>query len=322
MQSVQHDLRHVSYDADAPRPLPRWAALMARLGAALAEVDPAQRRLIIGVTLPTRGYAASIAAAAHVLRCNQLDPIEPSDADLHFEILRALPDDTPIKLLQGGRLHDGRLLGTEWRDGHELLKVSTRRMTRYLPKQLALKVRLLESGRAASGDLRSRRIDVAPLLAGFVEGQQAAAFATQSRVDCVIAGTLTMTTADLTAPEFTTDSDPESRGCLQDLARVSGVAGASSGSRSVLVAAGASTEDLPAETPRIVVFDGGRAYVRLGHAWTSSHHLVVIDRSLPSAEPAAEALNFAYFERSGEDDLSASACPPSMELMSFEAFPA
>src|SRR5205814_1876300 len=116
------------------------------------------------------------------------------------------------------------------------------------------------------------RIEVPPLLAGFVEGQQAAAYATQSRVDCVIAGTLTMTTADLTVPEFTTDLEPGSCGCLQDLARVTGVAGASAGSRALLVASGASEEDLPAEAPRIVVFDGGRAYVRLGHAWPRSHH--------------------------------------------------
>ena len=122
-----------------------------------------------------------------------------------------------------------------------------------------------------------------------------------------------------TAAEFSAAETAEVRGCLQDLARASGVAGASSGSRSVLLAAGADEEDLPGDVPRLVVFDGVRGYARLGHAWTKSHHLVLIDRSQPSAEPAAEALNFAYFERVGEDDLAAIDCPPSLELMSFEA---
>lgn len=319
MQSVRHDLRYVSEQADVPWPLPQWASLIAGLGAALAEIDPSDQRLVVGVTLPTRGYAAAIAAAAHVLRRNQLDPMEPSDADVHFELLRTLPRGTPIKLLQGGRVHDGRLVGIEVREGTERVEITTRGMARFLPRQIALNVRPADSVTTTTGDLRSRRIDVPPLLAGFVDGQQAAAYATQSRLDCLIAGTLTLTTTDLTSREFATESDPGSHGCLQDLARVSGVAGASSASRSLLVAAGATEEVLPTQTPRLIVFDGGRAYLRLGHCWGGSHHLVVIDRSHPSAEPAAEALNSAYYARVDECELSAAECPPSMELLSFEA---
>ena len=51
----------VLHDAGTARPLPSWAALMAGLGARLAEIDPAERRVIAGVTLPSRGYAAALA---------------------------------------------------------------------------------------------------------------------------------------------------------------------------------------------------------------------------------------------------------------------
>src|SRR4051812_19186395 len=104
--SVGQQLRYLSDKAASSLPLPPWAAVMAGLGDALAKIDPQERRLVVGVTLPARGYAAALATAAHVIRRNQLDPMEPSDADLHFEILRAQPEGTPVRLLQGGRVHD------------------------------------------------------------------------------------------------------------------------------------------------------------------------------------------------------------------------
>ena len=296
---------------------------MARVGVALAETDPGSRRIVVGVALPTRGFAAALAAASYVLRRNQLDPIEPSDADAHFAALRQLAEGTPIKLMQGGRLHDGRLLGVEVREGAELLKVETRGMTRFLPRTLALDVRPAH-GIARETDLRSRKIDVPPLLAGLVERRDAHAYATQSRIDTVLVGTLTALTADLTAAEFSVAGQPKSVGCLQDLVRARDVAGAASGHRSALVAAGAD-EDTPDEDdsgevrPGLVVFDGGRGYERLGHKWRGSLHLIVIDRSQPSAGAAAEALNLAYFERIDEHDLRVGECPASMEFTAFEA---
>jgi hypothetical protein len=317
VRSVDHHLGYLRYAGAAPEALPTWARLMARLGAELAEVDPAEQRIVVGVTLPTRGYAAAIASAAHVLRRNQLDPPDPSDADLHFEELRALPVGTPIKFMRGGRLRDGRLLGTEMREGKELLKISTRGMTELLPKQIALNVRPADST-GQDGDLRSRRIDLPPLLTAFVGPQDGPSYVTQSRLDCIIVGILTSVTTDLTAAEFGVGSAPGISGRLQDLVRARGVAGAATGSRTVLVPAGADEEELPEERPWLVVFDGGRGYIRLGHLWTSSHQMVIIDRSAPPAEPAAEALNFAYFERTGEVDLGIAEIPLSMELVAFE----
>lgn len=292
---------------------------MARLGATLAEVDPAERRMIVGVTLPTRGYASAIAVAAHVLRRNQLDPMEPSDADSHFEMLRSLPAGTPVRFLKGGKSHRGRMLGIVTSQGAECVKIETRGMKQTLPREIAINVRPAGDAADANGALMARTIVIPPLVSAFADGPAATAYVTQSRIDCVIAGVLTAMTADLTALEFSADARPDDRGCLQELARVSGVPGASSSHRSLLVAAGTSEEDVQPGSPRLVVFDGGKAYVRLGHLWTSSHHLVAIDRSLPSAEPGAEALNLAYFERVGEPDLGLGECPPSMELIAFEA---
>ena len=314
---LEHHLRYALEGDHASRALPQWAGVVAGLGEALAEIDPGQRRIVVGITLPARGYAAALAAAAHVLRRNQLEPMEPSDADIHFEVLRAQPEGTPIKLLQGGRVHDGRLLGIEEREGKELLTISTRGMKRYLPKAVALSVSVADRAKAGA-DLRSRRIDIPPLLAPFLTDKEAAAFMTQTRLDCVIAGTMTQIAADLTEPSFTADAGARSLGSLQDLARAAGAPGASSASRAQLIAGGASEEELPDNAPRLVIFDGGRAYVRLAHAWPASHHLVVIDRSHASAESAAEALNLAYFERVGDADVGPADRPPSMEISAFE----
>lgn len=319
LPALEAQLQYISPSATTPESLPLWAAIMTRIGADLAEVDPTQQPLVVGVTLPARGFAAALSAAAHVLRRNELDPVEPDDPDAHFDDLCALPEGTAIKFMLGGRLHEGRLLGRVERDGKEFLKIKTRGVDRFLPKKVALDVQMPDVARDSGQDLRSRRIDVPPLLAGLVDGPTADAYASRSRVDCILVGTLTALTADLTAREFVVAESRSDVGCLQDLVRAQDVAGAAAGSRSALVAGGTDEADLPSLEPHLVVFDGGRGYTRLGHRWPSSHHLVVLDRSSAQAEPAAEALNFAYFERAGDHNLGGRGIPPSMELLAFEA---
>ena len=97
--SVLNQLKYTDPSSGLACSLPDWAELMVSLGQALAEADPGERRFVIGVTLPTRGFAAALAVCAYVVRRNALDPMEPSDEDLHFDELRALPEGTAIKLL-------------------------------------------------------------------------------------------------------------------------------------------------------------------------------------------------------------------------------
>src|SRR5690242_2412455 len=62
--------------------LPKWAQFMARCGHLLAAAEG--RRITIGVTVPARGYSAVLAAAGATLARDALEPMAPSDLEVHL----------------------------------------------------------------------------------------------------------------------------------------------------------------------------------------------------------------------------------------------
>ena len=69
----------------------------------------------------------------------------------------------------------------------------------------------------------------------------------------------------------------------------------------------------------MVVFDGGRAYLRWRHLWPVARQLVIIDRSQPSADEAAYELSTAFAERTAECPLFTDVrIPAGIEAVSLE----
>ena len=124
------------------RPLPAWTCFMANVATSLAATD--RPRLTVGLTLPARGFAGVIAAAAFVLWRDRLDPMSPGELDSHLETLRATAPGSAIKYHASGKMWDGRLIGFEQVDDEENLCIETapKRMQRKLPLDFALNVHL------------------------------------------------------------------------------------------------------------------------------------------------------------------------------------
>jgi hypothetical protein len=302
--------------------LPDWARFMLALGDALASEDAADGRMTVGVTVPTRAFAAALAAAGFVLRRNADDPMEPGDAEEHFARLAAQPSGTAITLQQGERIHDGRLLGIVERNGSELIQLETRKMVRYLPKTLALQVRITGEDHAPE-HLRARRVQVPALLRALIGVDAATTFLMTARADCVIAGTLAALHEELTeeplAPTLAGFSPPS--GTLQEVVRVRDLPGASRHFRTVIVPASSPVHEADQGlAPKLVIFDGGRPYLRLRHLWPAAHRLVIIDRSVGTAEEAADELSMAFIDRRSDSDLLESlGAPSSIEAFAFRS---
>jgi hypothetical protein len=300
--------------------LPDWARFMVGLGDALAQEPSGCGYTTVGLTVPTRAFAAALAVAGFVLRRNVDDPMDPGDVEEHFALLAAQPSGTAITLQQGARIHDGRLLGIVERDGAELIQVETRKMVRYLPKTLALQVRLTGEDQAPE-HLRARRVQVPPLLRALTGIDAATTYMTTARADGLIAGTLAALEEELTeeplAPTLAGFSPPT--GTLQEIVRARDLAGASRHFRTVIVPASSPVHEADkALTPKLVIFDGGRPYLRLRHLWPSAHRLVVIDRSLGTAEEAADELSMAFIDRRSDSDiLEGLGAPSSIEAFAF-----
>jgi hypothetical protein len=101
------------------RPLPAWAKYLVALGRFSVEHTLGDRRMVIGVSLPTRAFGAALAGLG-VAQAAYPDP-EKRDPREHFEYLRNLAAGTPIRFRNGRYLHCASLLGVEVRGGVDYL---------------------------------------------------------------------------------------------------------------------------------------------------------------------------------------------------------
>lgn len=202
----------------------------------------------------------------------------------------------------------------------ELAKGETRKLR--LDRALAIH---LTGENSASGKLRAKIISVAPLLRAIRGDVPAVTFVTTARCDVLIVGTLSLLERELTNERLFASSrtDDPCHGVLQDLARVHGLADARRFFRSVIVpsSAGPSAEH-QALKPRLVIYDGGRAFVRWRHLWDGAHKLIILDRSSASAEEAADELAASFAYRAADAGvLDGLSVPGGVEAMSFEGTP-
>lgn len=315
------DLWYATGHWDEPRAkVPAWARFIARCGRQLARASGPS--VTVGLSVPARGYAAAFAAAGVTIECDARRPMAPDDLDLHLAALRETPPKTPIKYHAKDQIYDGRWLGISEVAGAEMLAFETKqKVTRRLPLHMALGIRL--TGETSStGMLRAKKLTASPLLRAMVGESRALTFMTTARADCLIVGTLNLLEEDLTSGTFFASGDlgDPSGGTLQEIVRARELPGAKRYCRSVIVPSasgpGAEVRELQ---PHVVVFDGGRAYVRWRHLWPQARQLVIIDRSLPSAEEAADELSMAFAERKEDSALlSKLKLPVAMEAISFE----
>lgn len=268
---------------------------MAHLGRGLAGLAPGRPTTAV-VSVPVRDFAAAFAAAAAVLRCDELNAMAPDDVAAHIELLRKTPPRTPIKYFgPKDRVHDGRWCGFEVSpaDGEERICFELRRgETRKLTIAHALKIRL--TGESESGGtLQARTVRTSPLLQALVGGPAALSLATTKRCDVVLVGTLAALEQDMCEESLFPSGGPDEArsGVLQDLARVQQFREAHRFYRSAAISSSAEPASAHRElVPKVAVLDGGRAFLRYRHLWPSAHKLVVLDRSTISAEDASAEL--------------------------------
>ncbi len=298
--------------------IPYWGRFIAGASRRLARSE--SQTTTVGLTLPARGFAAVLGAGAFVTEQERLHPMSPGDAEEHVALLRSCPSGTPIKYHAGSKVWDGRFIGFTDHEGEEKLYIETRNMKRKLALSSALNIRLTGE-LVQSNALRSRKVALSPLLKSLLSPDAALTYVTTTRHDCIVVGTQSSLVGELTSQKFFASEGPNgSGGVLQDIVRAREAPGARRYFRTVLVPSttGPSAEERTF-APRLVVFDGGRAYLRWRHIWRNAHQLVLIDRSSASAEDAAGELSMAFIERTGETSiLDRLAVPGSLEAIAFE----
>ncbi len=289
--------------------LPEWAQYLVRLGRHLVDHEVPGRRLVVGVTLPARAFAAAFAALG-VADAAYQDP-EKRDPRENFDRIAALPAGTPIRFRRGRYLYCGWLLGTEMVNGAEHLTYQDGAKC-YLPWD---RCGLVEPLDPAEQFVRRRQLAAN---ADFVEaalGVDPLAHASCTCLDCLVVGVKDALRSDLVDEQFIvrTKGGPEIVGVLNDLLRCDAFELNGNDHDRTTVISGFVDElsaRLQTERPPAVVFDGPHGYLRLRSYWRKSPWLVLLDRTSPSSAAAGDAFNQELALSVDDADLSPVGEPP------------
>jgi hypothetical protein len=294
--------------------MPEWMRGVIKLAELVADAATASP-ITLALSVPTAAWVGVAAAASFVLARDRRSPSTGITED-GFEHLCSQPEGTPATYLVGGRLIPVHLGGaTEIRGVLHLVARDRKRRnsTRYLiPEGLCGRVKLTAAGE------RERTLAVkhdVPWLLEWLLGDRAQEFAMTSRDDCLMVGTKRKLEEEFEVPIVWQRRLGASFG---DVAMPRGRPGVAHFRTRAISGADEPADDEQELEPALVIFDSARGYADWRHLWRSAHHIVVLDRSQPSAEVGAQAVQQAFYDRQDEWGTPVlSKLPASFECVGF-----
>ncbi len=317
-------------------PLPTWGGFFLRLGNLLASQAAETHRLVIGLAVPTRAFAASLIATGLVVARARIAN-SPAEITAHFDHLAALPIGTPLVYRRHGTqrlraVYDG--VFHEDRERRIRVKVEAGRSGSclILGAKLAQQV---EVGEDKSPHLpqqqRGKQLPRASeFLAHFVGRDSAIGFTSVSRLDCLVLGSVARICNEIAdtplAVEIRT-SGPSgtsrhlAEGNLECLLRPRSLLPSGDSYRSdVRPYRSQVVRDELDDVPRFVTFDGAASYLHGRTNWQRSHCIVVLDRAERDFDDASNAFDQDYvkFRRDAKPPLEVAGVPPGIDLAYYE----
>jgi hypothetical protein len=167
----------------------------------------------------------------------------------------------------------------------------------------------------------ARPVTPTPLLMDVVGHEFPPQGVNRSRFDCVIVGTRSELEAEIGEAEFLAPQDGALRsGRLQEVLRVRSLLHQDEAYRTDIIPA--ASQGTPSEIrlrmPRIVVFDGAKAFLRFQKQFTKTHCVAVLDRTESSFSDAINQIRAEWARRRGDEPLAnGEAVPDGIEVLEF-----
>ena len=326
------DLR---YWADGQKKrLPSWSKFYLELGAAIARKGSVQQRLVTALAVPTRSYAAVLAAAGAVItNATTADSQGQASLRAHFEMLNSLPSGTSVILRQGGRAVKGIFVGTRdnKNDGTVRIGIQTQSskggaLTEWLPLESSLKVQVSSTPWSnLPTDVESARVvntSSSDFISQVFQGADLWNFVMKSTLDCVILGTASSLEQEATATKLSVGScgSESSTGTLQDILRIRRLCRSDEAFRSEIFPVNVTdhVKTTVGLEPQFVIFDGPAGFLKWRQNWSSHNWVVILDRTETRFMEAVQVVNEEFLGRIDERKLNLSIPnPQSVELVSF-----
>ena len=185
--------------------LPEWGQFFLDLGYALAIEEDSKRRIVAGIALPTRAYAASLIAAGFVAgKLSQ--PARDDKAFERFQDLSTLPVGTSLVYRRDKELIKVFFDGFAENKGHRpLIRLRAGKQSYLIPPNLALQVEF-PAKEFTSPSMRAKRNEskVPTFLSQFLGSNIAKVAVLQSHLDCLIIGATSFLVKEITETSFAT----------------------------------------------------------------------------------------------------------------------
>ena len=306
--------------------IPTWARYFLDTGAAAAVA--AGPRLVLCLAVPSRSYAAALAACGIVTTRASL-PVEQSSPAKHFELICNLPEETPVSLLSGRKKLKGLFIGCADHQGMKYAQIMVNQKSAgggsyLIPEAGALRVDVLPAGPINLPKRQGGRSipQVADFTRHILGNRQAQIFAELPRLECLIVGRVNVLRREIMDTAFATSSDRTAyhEGRLQDLLQVHRFLNGTEPYRSDICRVNGQAPVFANDgvIPSFVIFDGATGFIRWRDHLRDSNWIVILDRTDARFHEAAQVLNQAYLSRIDDNGLVNLSSPPAgVEVMSF-----
>jgi hypothetical protein len=350
--SFDSGLRSLFFQSDSGEwyPLPSWAIFFFNLGSVL-EVQPlSKERIVMGVALPARPFASSLAATGAVIA--SLHANLQSDLQSYFDELCKMPYGTGVVLLRndkddGPRQYPGVFAGldetslTPWDKSSpkiRLIRIQVSRSTMSDTKaggrvfmvdaKRADTIRVLDPAEAISlkelpNTPSGSSVRSLSEFARRITGAGMSQYVARSKVVCLIVGSPGTLNREIKEVKYGVGSDSLTlfEGNLGEVLRVRRFSKTRRQFHSDIFTAASKWPPRQAALgiPDIVIFDGAAGFMKWRDSFQKSHLLIMLDQTEPLFMEAVQRLNYEYSCRL-ENDVLPTSFPnpqPGVELTFF-----
>ena len=285
--------------------LPDWSRFLIGLGHAMATAGDKGIRLIAGLAVPARAYAACLAAAGVVMKRAQMPVKGFAGEEEHFENICRLEPGTPLVYIKKGRKLRAIFSGIDKIANETRIRVQIGskeggNLTELLNKRMAVAVSVASDGavklpkKPSGHKIVTRKAFLDKLLPGVDTN----IFALSSRTDCLIVGPAAFIRREATDTGIAVKlSRGFAKGTFHDLLRIrrfllEGIAYRTD----VYPVSGSRHPGTGCASPAAVIFDGALAFLKWREHYPGFNWIVLLDRTDNNFWEGAEALNQDYIK--------------------------
>ena len=306
-------------------PLPDWGNFFVDLGVNLTQYKSRQKRIIIGIVIPTRAYAASLISLGATIGILSSQTQSKTEIDKYFQQLCTLEKGTQLLYRARGKRHRVFVGDIEIEQGvtrlclqyapnHNFLITSKQALDVEFPS----KVFTSFSKRAS----RPTPLTQSPFLTHTLSSiDSISTLTSQSALDSLTIGSIYQHKEELLEKSFAIKTDNDFiQGSLQEIIRARKfIKGAQTYRSDIFYVNNNECENRNKEIPFVTIFNGATSYLKWRHIWNWCHCVVLLDQTEQDFDIAIQIFNNEFTQLSTVDGFrSFDQLPPYIPMAIYE----